>query len=201
MAWPLTSRRKDASATEEERAGAAEAFAAEVLPHAETLLRAALRLSGGEAAAAEDAVQETLLRAWRGFGGFQRGSNARAWLFAILMNFLRKGWQRAARRPEVVSLDEHLESHEVAAPAPATTEPADSEVFAALERLPAEQRAVLVLNVVEGFTCQDVAGMLDLPIGTVMSRLGRARLAMRGHLGHLRPPPADALLPGPCCSP
>ena len=161
-----------------------------MLPHAETLLRTALRFSRGETAGAEDAVQETLLRAWRGFGGFRRGTNARAWLFTILMNFLRKGWQRSARRPDVVSLDEHLENHEVAAPPPATTNPADSEVFAALDQLPADQRAVLVLNVVEGFTCQDVAGMLDIPVGTVMSRLGRARLAMR----HLLQP--DDALPG-----
>ena len=150
-----------------------------MLPHADALLRTALRFTGGESAAAEDAVQETFLRAWRGRAQFEPGTNARAWLLRILVNFLRKRWHQSARQPAVVSLDEHAERHEIAAPARAASSPADSDVFAALETLPADQRSVLVLNVVEGFACREIAAMLEVPIGTVMSRLGRARATLR----------------------
>lgn len=160
-----------------------EAFEREMLPHAPALLRTALRMTAGDPAAAEDAVQETLLRAWKAFAQFEAGTNARAWLFRILLNFLSKQRQRAAARPGLVSLDEHEESRgqPVAAP-PEPARFADSDVFAALHALPEEHRAVLLLAVVEGFTCKEVAATLELPIGTVMSRLSRARVGLRNAL-------------------
>ena len=165
-----------------------EHFENEALPHVEHLLGAALRLTQSRPAA-EDLVQDTLLGAWRGFGGFQRGTNCKAWLFRIMLNLLSKRHQRegAARGMVTVSLDAHDRLAEVL-PEPGTAA-ADAaaahcrfgaeEIFAALDALHEDHRAVLILAVVEGFTCKEIAAMRDLPIGTVMSRLSRARTQLR----------------------
>jgi RNA polymerase sigma-70 factor (ECF subfamily) len=140
------------------------------LPHLGSLAWFARRLSGG--AAADDLVQETYLRAWRAFGGFD-GLNPRAWLFRILINIhLGEGRRRKA-------WELHAESSHQAICAPDDRGP---EILQALGRLPEEQRTVLLLQVVEGFTCQEMADILAVPIGTVMSRLSRARQAMRSLL-------------------
>jgi RNA polymerase sigma-70 factor (ECF subfamily) len=142
-----------------------------VLPHARSLLRFAIRLTG-DPFQAEDLVQETLLSAWRGFGQFEPGSNAHAWLFRILMNVFRQ--QKRKRRPSFAS--EPL-AHAVQAAQPSSHE--SVEVMQALDLLSSSQRTVLLLAIVEGFTCREVSEILDVPIGTVMSRLSRAREVMR----------------------
>jgi RNA polymerase sigma-70 factor (ECF subfamily) len=146
------------------------------MPHTRSLLRVASRLTS-DPASAEDLVQEAMLAAWRGFHQFQDGSNARAWLFRILMNVFYG--QGRKNRPVTVSLGNsdfpgHPNSgdHLVAA----------AEVAVALENLSVEHRSVLLLGVVEGFTCQEMAGILAIPVGTVMSRLSRAREALRNRL-------------------
>src|SRR5689334_11347690 len=139
------------------------------MPHVSSLLRVACRLSRNRAAA-EDLVQETMLRAWRARHQFQEGTNARAWLFRILFHqFCSEGRRVRA------------ELNAIAPPAPdRTADVADTvEVNQALAALSAEHRAVLLLAVVEGFTCQEISGILSVPIGTVMSRLSRARQALR----------------------
>lgn len=117
------------------------------------------------------------MRAWRGFDQFRGGTNARAWLFRILLNNFygqaRKG------RLTLVPLGETDK-------AGAINSAATLEVTEALAKLPEDQRAVLMLGVVEGFTCREMADMLDIPMGTVMSRLSRARQAMRTQLGITR---------------
>ncbi len=161
-------------------------FEHEALPHVEHLLGAALRLTPSRPAA-EDLVQETLLGAWRGFSGFQRGTNCKAWLFRIMLNLLTKRRQRegAARSIVTVSLDAQDQLAEVLpAGADATAGAAHcrfgaEEIFAALDALHEDHRTVLILAVVEGFTCKEIAAMRDLPIGTVMSRLSRARTQLR----------------------
>jgi RNA polymerase sigma-70 factor (ECF subfamily) len=175
-----------------------EHFEHEALPHVEHLLGAALRLTRSRPAA-EDLVQDTLLGAWRGFGGFQRGTNCKAWLFRIMLNLLTKRRQRegAARSIITVSLDAHDQLAEVlpdagtgatatavnaSAAAAARCRFGAEEIFAALDALHEEHRAVLILAVVEGFTCKEIAAMRDLPIGTVMSRLSRARTQLRAVL-------------------
>jgi RNA polymerase sigma-70 factor (ECF subfamily) len=151
------------------------------LPHTRALLRFALRLTHDESSA-EDLVQETLLLAWRGFQRFERGSNARAWLFRILVN-VHNGRLRSARAApwNGVLISEF----------PAASDPSFEglEVVQALNRLAPEQRTALLLAVVEGFTCREIADILAVPIGTVMSRLSRAREAMRASLS----PPARPL--------
>jgi RNA polymerase sigma-70 factor (ECF subfamily) len=139
------------------------------LPHTRGLLGFARRLTG-DSHTAEDLVQESLLKAWRNFDQFQPGTNVRAWLFRILVNC----WYGWGRKPKVLVM-----------PSPKSVESAHEalEISEALDQLPADQRAVIVLAVVEGLTCREIAVILDVPIGTVMSRLSRARQAMREKLG------------------
>src|SRR5260370_28907694 len=141
------------------------------MPHARSLLRFGLRLTRNSFAA-EDLVQEALLLAWRGFHQLEAGTNARAWLFRILIN-AHHGQLRKTR-----SAFPTVELHpEVAAAAPAQSELL--EVTQAVDRLAVDHRSVLLLSVVEGFTCREIAEILAVPMGTVMSRLSRAREAMR----------------------
>lgn len=139
------------------------------MPHLAALLRVARRLTL-ESASAEDLVQETMLLAWRGFHGFETGTNARAWLFRILFNVFHSAGRKARIEP--------LPSQDSVRPILQEA----LEIAQALDALSLEQRTVLLLNVVEGFTCQEIAGILDVPIGTVMSRLSRARQELRKSL-------------------
>jgi len=139
------------------------------MPHTASLLRVARRLLAGSGDA-EDLVQETMLLAWRGFHQFRAGSNERAWLFQILINAIRA----RARKPQ---------------PLAAIAEPIERPGFAvaleisqALDVLSSEHREILLLGVVEEFTCQEISGILAIPMGTVMSRLSRARQALRERL-------------------
>jgi len=151
-----------------------EEFERIALPHLQSLLRVARRLTL-DSSAAEDLVQETMLLAWRGFRQFERGSNARAWLFRILFNVFYGEGRKAARvaRPFASRGDTR----------PALQEAA--EIAEALNALSLEQRSVFLLAAVEGFTCREIAGILDVPIGTVMSRLSRAREELRNILAPL----------------
>lgn len=144
------------------------------MPHTRSLLRVARRLTL-DASHAEDLVQETMLLAWRGFHQFQRGTNVRAWLFRILFNSFYGQGRKSRSAPALVS--------GIDAGAAVDAGTADRlEVAQALDSLAPEHRAVLVLGVVEGFTCREMAEVLNIPIGTVMSRLSRAREALRARL-------------------
>ncbi|HEY0945401.1 MAG TPA: sigma-70 family RNA polymerase sigma factor [Opitutaceae bacterium] len=148
------------------------------------LLGAAVRMTR-DRPCAEDLVQETMLRAWKAFDQFEPGTNCKGWLFRILFNLLSKHRRKMSRRPETVSFDQVDAVHGIAA-----TEPGSGaqhqEILAAIDTLPAEQRSVLLLAVVEGFKCREIAELLKIPIGTVMSRLGRARTSLREQLGSPR---------------
>jgi RNA polymerase sigma-70 factor (ECF subfamily) len=146
-----------------------EAFERIAMPHLRSLLRVARRLTV-ESASAEDLVQETMLLAWRGFHGFQTGTNARAWLFRILFNAFYGQGRKAQRAPLPVPTVVEAKLQEAV------------EIREALEALPLEQRTALLLCVVEGFTCREAAEILNVPIGTVMSRLSRARQELRNSL-------------------
>lgn len=161
-------------------------FESIAMPHAASLLRVARRLAP-DPATAEDLVQETYLRAWRSFAQFQIGTNIRAWLFRILFNaFYARGRQITAG-PIVVSLDAPGVEREPRRAAGLSFADA-AEVIAALDSLSAEHRTVILLAVVEGFTCREIAEILAVPIGTVMSRLSRGRQAMRDWLLAASPP-------------
>jgi RNA polymerase sigma-70 factor (ECF subfamily) len=138
-----------------------------VIPHTAELLRFARRLSPD---AGEDLVQETLLKAWRNFHQFRRDSNARAWLYRILMN---ASYERV-RKVRVLPL-------ELPPRAPGITIER-LEVAEALDSLAVEHRVVLLLAAIDGFSCREISEILSVPIGTVMSRLSRARQSMREKL-------------------
>jgi len=143
-----------------------------MMPHAQGLLRFALRLRLPRPTA-EDLVQETLLRAWRAFSQFETGTNSRAWLFRILLNAFYEQGRRLKTSPETVPMKERGESSQVLE---------QLEVRQAMDALPEEQRTALMLSVVEGFTSSETAQILSVPIGTVMSRVSRARQSLREKL-------------------
>ena len=120
-----------------------------------------------------------MLRAWRGLHQFQRGSNVRAWLYRILFHNFYSHGRKLRAAPPLVPLSSHDEE---AGPRMDSggVEPAD--LAGALQSLTPEHRAVVLLAIVEGFTCEEIAGILSVPIGTVMSRLSRARQALRERL-------------------
>jgi len=162
-------------------------FEREALPHLDTLYRVALRLTG-EDAAAQDLVQDTMLRALRGWAGFLPGSNARAWLVTILRNTFINDYRRRKREPAMLELDgasPHAIYDAVADSDPEGTFFArivDARVLATVDALPAEFREVLVLSDMEGLGYAEIAAALDIPLGTLKSRLFRARRLLQREL-------------------
>lgn len=154
-------------------------FENEALPHLESLLRTAVRLSG-DRARAEDAVQETYLRAWRSFRTYQPDTNCRAWLFRILLNVLKKA--AGKRRRDPLADAEDVEGAGKIIPLFPTREGSTQDILTAVHHLAPEFRAVLWLVIVEGFSYKETAHLLDIPMGTVMSRLYRARRELRRYL-------------------
>ena len=154
------------------------AFEHEAMPHTASLLRAAISITR-DSAVAEDLVQETLLRAWRFFDRFDQGTNCKAWLFRIMLNLsTRVREKRTAESISSVPLDEtHADQ------ASTTGDFLQQLVIRrAFEALPQDQRSVLHLAIVDGFTCKEIAELLSLPMGTVMSRLSRGRVSLRDYL-------------------
>ncbi len=148
------------------------------MPHTHALLRTAARLCA-DRTAAEDLVQEAMLNAWKHFDNFEPGTNCKAWLFTILFRLWSRRRQQAAARPELLV---YGEPYEQAVAATSEDRMIAAEVLAAVDRLADEQRAVLLLSVVEGFAVKEIAAMLSIPLGTVMSRLSRARASLRESL-------------------
>jgi len=160
------------------------AFADEALPHLDLLYRVALRLTGNPAAA-EDLVQDTMLKAIRGWHSFRPGSNARAWLVTILRNQFINGWRKTSRGPTQVDLDAIPELSDTAVPDPEGAffaDLLDDDIVRALADLPDDFRDVVVLSDLEGLPYAEVAEALDIPVGTVKSRLFRARRILQGRL-------------------
>ena len=145
------------------------------MPHTRGLLRVARRLTP-DLSTAEDLVQETMLSAWRGFHQFTAGTNERAWLFRILINASHARGRKLHAAPVTVAIADH--DFPVAGGASILA----IEIAQALDALSLEHREVLLLGVVEGFSSQEMADILAVPIGTVMSRMSRARQAMREQL-------------------
>lgn len=162
-------------------------FESQVLPHLDTLYRVARRLTG-EGADAEDLVQETLLKAWRGWNGFTAGSNVRAWLLTILRNAFISRWRSRKHEGTAISLDDadpHAIYEAVGSQDPSgefLERIVDRKVVAAVEALPAEYREALVLSDLEGLPYAEVAQVLGIPVGTVKSRLFRARRQLQHQL-------------------
>jgi RNA polymerase sigma-70 factor (ECF subfamily) len=167
-------------------------FTQDAMQYAPQLYSAALRMTRNRADA-EDLVQDTYLRAWRGYAGYEEGTNLRAWLFRILTNPFINSYRAKQRRPQIDDVEDvedlylykGLRSTDVAARSAEDTlfeMFTDDEVKAALEALPENFRIPVLLADVEGFAYREIAEMLDIPIGTVMSRLHRGRKAMQKRL-------------------
>jgi RNA polymerase sigma-70 factor (ECF subfamily) len=165
-------------------------FAEEALPLAPQLYSAAMRMTRNTADA-EDLVQETYLKGYRSYATFEEGTNLRAWLFRILTNTYINAYRAKQRRPEETDLDSIEDFYlyrriggleEALASRSAEDELmdlfTDDEVKQALEDLPENFRLPVLLADVEGFSYKEIAEMLDIPMGTVMSRLHRGRKAM-----------------------
>ena len=151
-------------------------FARETEPLFEVLARGARRLTRS-AADAEDLLQDTLLHAYAGFHTFHDGSNLKAWLFRILLNLYRNELRLHRRRGEHVPVETLLVEPSVAPAQPGRI--ALNEMSKAIDTLNGEQREALLLVVLEGLSYSEAADALEIPLGTLMSRLGRARAALR----------------------
>lgn len=167
-------------------------FDAEVLPHLDALFANALRLTRTRPDA-EDLVQETVLRAFRFFERFERGSNVKAWLLRIQYNAFVNRYRRSAKERDIKdSMSEGPAGEDVVSrdALRALTDPTGTalrpivlrEIEAALDSLPEEHRMVVLLADLEELSYKEIAEVLGCPIGTVMSRLHRARRALRERL-------------------
>ncbi|BBX17374.1 RNA polymerase subunit sigma [Mycolicibacterium duvalii] len=166
-----------------------ERFERDVLPLLDQLYRAARR-HANSAADAEDLVQETIVKAYRGFHRFEDGTNVRAWLLRIMTTTWITSYRKAQCRPKEVLAEDitdiqlagqarHSSTGLPSAEMTALEALGDEEVRAALDRLREDQRLVVFYADVEGLCYRDIALVLDIPLGTVMSRLYRGRRALR----------------------
>ena len=165
-------------------------FADDTAEFMSSLYSAALRMTRNPADA-QDLVQETYLKAYRGYGGFQAGTNLKAWLYRILTNTYINTYRAKRRQPEQTELDDVEELYLYrrmgardgmggrSAEEEALASITDEEVKAALESLPENFRMAVLLADVEGFSYKEIAEIMDVPVGTVMSRLHRGRRALQ----------------------
>jgi len=163
------------------------AFERDVLPHLDLMYRVALRLTG-DPANAEDLVQDAVLKAFRAWETFRQGTNARGWLLTILRNTFINDYRRRRRAPRTVDIEvaeQHALVHEQGGEDPEGEFfrlLVDDRIVAAIDDLPEEFREVVVLSDVEGLGYAQIAETLAVPVGTVKSRLFRARRQLQAAL-------------------
>jgi RNA polymerase sigma-70 factor, ECF subfamily len=146
---------------------------------------------------AEDLVQETITKAYTAFHQFQPGTNLRAWLYKILSNTFINSYRKRRREPSTAlgvdfNEDWQVDADPLSKPAPsaeaeALERLADSDILAALRELPEEFRIPIYLSDIEGYPYREIAEMMGIPLGTVMSRLHRGRGKLRGKLAMYAP--------------
>jgi RNA polymerase sigma-70 factor (ECF subfamily) len=166
-------------------------FNREFMPHINSMYNFAFRLTMDEDEA-NDLVQDTYLKAFRFISSFERGTNAKAWLFRILKNSFINDYRKRSKEPSKVDYQEVETTYnsEEAAEVDHTTDlrvetvqdMIGDEVATALNSLPVDFRTVIILCDIEGFTYEEMAKILDIPIGTVRSRLHRARNLLKDKL-------------------
>ncbi len=160
-----------------------EVFEQELLPHVDALYNFAFHLSHHEEDA-NDLVQETFLKAYNAIERYEKGTNPKAWLFRILKNSFINDYRKTVREPKRVQYEDYVSFHdEEDSPLAATVDLREvifdqmlgDEVSAAVKQLPEEFRTVLLLCDIEDFSYDEIAEIMDIPVGTVRSRLHRAR--------------------------
>ena len=166
-------------------------FEREALPHMDALYRTALRMTKNENDA-EDLVQETFAKAYRFWDKFEKGTNARAWLFKIMTNIFINEYRSKSRAPVSVNVDDIDDNFlygQLAATGPSDDPEKqffakifDDDVKKAIEDLPEDFRMVVILSFLEGFSYQEIAEICDLQLGTVKSRLHRGRKLLQKKL-------------------
>lgn len=158
-------------------------FEEEALPHLDALHSYALKLTN-DPDEADDLVQDTMLKAYRFFDKFEKGTNCKAWLFQIMKNSFINNYRKSAKEPDKVDYEdvqnfyENIKAEEVNSShfeSDAFHDILDDEIVNALSTLPDDFRTIVFLSDIEGYSYEEIASFLDCPIGTVRSRLHRAR--------------------------
>ena len=176
------------------KGGDLRAFDELVLQHQQTVFAVALRMLG-DRDEAQDTAQDVFVRAYRGFASFRQEAKLSTWLVSITMNLCRnrRRWWMRRRRVIAASLDEAAENGErtlgeqIADPAPSPAAAAERSdqarmIMAALQMLDEADRTVIVLRDIQGYAYEEIGEMLRWPLGTVKSRISRARLQLRALL-------------------
>jgi len=165
-------------------------FNEEIIPHLDALYNFGLRLTS-DPNDAEDLVQDTIVKAYRFFSSYEKGTNAKAWLFRILKNSYINNYRRKSKKPQQVDYDEVATFYETIRAERTDTsdledtmyrELIDDDITNALDQIPEDFRTVVLLCDVEDFTYEEIANMLDVPIGTIRSRLHRGRNLLKAQL-------------------
>ncbi|MBX2816898.1 MAG: sigma-70 family RNA polymerase sigma factor [Saprospiraceae bacterium] len=165
-------------------------FEKELLPHVDPLTTFAYHLTYNEEDA-KDLVQETFMKAYRAIKSYDEGTNAKAWLFKILKNAYINQYRKKSRRPTKVDFEEFIGYQDQEEASIAEYQDLREEIFenlmgdevtSAINSLPIDFRTVILLCDVEGFTYEEIAKIIDIPIGTVRSRLHRARNMLKDKL-------------------
>jgi RNA polymerase sigma-70 factor (ECF subfamily) len=165
-------------------------FEEEIIPHLDAMYNFALRLTS-EPNDAEDLVQDTIVKAYRFFSSYEQGTNAKAWLFRILKNSYINNYRKQSKQPSQVDYDEVATFYETIRAGRTDTSDLENQMFRqlidddisnALEKLPEDFRTVVLLCDVESFTYEEISNMLDVPIGTIRSRLHRGRNLLKAEL-------------------
>jgi RNA polymerase sigma-70 factor (ECF subfamily) len=165
-------------------------FKREMIPHLDSLYNFAVRLTS-DPIDAQDLVQDTVVKAYRFFSSYEKGTNAKAWLFRILKNSYINNFRKTSKQPGLVDFEEISSYYETIRSERTDTSDLeeimvrgqmDDSITRALARLPEDFRTVVLLCDVEGFTYEEIANMLDVPIGTIRSRLHRGRNLLRDQL-------------------
>lgn len=158
-------------------------FEKEAIPHMDALYNFALRMTG-DSDDADDLVQETYLKAFRFFEKFERGSNCKAWLFRIMKNTFINSYRKSSKEPAKIDYEEVENFYENIKPSSTDSAHLEKEIYDnllddelsnAIASLPEDFRTVIILCDIEGFTYDEIADFVDVPVGTVRSRLHRAR--------------------------
>jgi len=169
-------------------------FEDEAIPHMDAVYRFALRLAGGKDSA-EDLVQDTYFRAFRAWDQYTPGTRCKSWLFTICRNVFLRGRERSQRHDEILLETAQDDPRAISREAPVFAasrdeDPegeffrsiVDDQVFAAIEQLPEEYRLVVVLSDLEDLSYGEIAEVMEIPIGTVKSRVFRGRRKLQGRL-------------------